>query len=919
MAAVPVGYEAFQSKRRKAVTLACFVLAAAMVMGITVFVDSYSVHEWDNLVDVGDAAIAVRSDRYNDIVNIADTVAGLPEITKSSTLLTTTGVITRELNITTWSDEGDVFVLGDTFLENFPNYFYIEGSLPSNGEEIVISENLIDWYQVGIGDYVNYSTSRSSERILVKIVGTFTRELGADTEHYYDSYYWSIAIIPEELVNTQNRELQIIADIDRTTISPFDSQSSLSYLQGIDEKIRRFDPNYNPQEGVYNSKYRVYNYLVDGVLTYIMWQSGIRYSQLTRSGGIILLVLLVAMLSIRYNVQDRRFERTMLQARGATKAQLNKSVTREVLLLAFLSTLLGIGIGVLTSRVAMATEGFLNLNFTKLFTEPLLISIESLLISLIVGIVLPFGAWIGYRNVESTRESAEGTGRIASIAKGMRILRWDFLVIILATLLLYGLLSLGVVAQFIPFLSLIIAALPLVIFVGIASLSIKALRKGSYFISKLFEGLIGKLSASIGIRRIGKEASSAGVVAAVIVLAVSLAWANAVVDVSLPETQLRHGRFGIGGDISFALERSERDLWDALEENLSAQSGVVDTTIVNVVDLQVSQYSSIPFMAIDPEYLNIGYDYLGERYSNSSFSSMFNELLDHPDYAIVTSDIAQIFDLSVGSVLQAFIETGIGPIVIPFRVAGIVEGLTDFALLPNQYGYWGYSQIGSYRVMVDYNYVSSFINTTWVSSSFLCASTYRSTNGTVIIEDLMESGAGLAVDGIRYTSTRTIVDTYIRSVAYQMDRSVDTMTLVVLVGTIFGAFSIYSTEGIRARRREIALLRSNGTTNRTIIGIQIAEMTVLTLISFLLLLIFSPILISNVLATSNWTYSYRVQIFPVDIFTVIPIITLLSVLLLFFILSTLFIVVAAYLSVRINLAESLNSSWAESGPLGGDM
>jgi len=46
---------------------------------------------------------------------------------------------------------------------------------------------------------------------------------------------------------------------------------------------------------------------------------------------------------------------------------------------------------------------------------------------------------------------------------------------------------------------------------------------------------------------------------------------------------------------------------------------------------------------------------------------------------------------------------------------------------------------------------------------------------------------------------------------------------------------------------------------------------------------------------------------------------LLSVLLLFFILSTLFIVVAAYLSVRINLAESLNSSWAESGPLGGDM
>jgi len=51
LAAVPTGYEAFHSMRRKGVTLLCFLLASAMAMGITVYVDSFSVHEWDNQME----------------------------------------------------------------------------------------------------------------------------------------------------------------------------------------------------------------------------------------------------------------------------------------------------------------------------------------------------------------------------------------------------------------------------------------------------------------------------------------------------------------------------------------------------------------------------------------------------------------------------------------------------------------------------------------------------------------------------------------------------------------------------------------------------------------------------------------------------------------------------------------------------
>jgi len=59
MAAQPAGYEAFHSLRRKSITLVCFLLASTMAIGITVYVDSYSVHEWEKNIDVGDIAITV--------------------------------------------------------------------------------------------------------------------------------------------------------------------------------------------------------------------------------------------------------------------------------------------------------------------------------------------------------------------------------------------------------------------------------------------------------------------------------------------------------------------------------------------------------------------------------------------------------------------------------------------------------------------------------------------------------------------------------------------------------------------------------------------------------------------------------------------------------------------------------------------
>ena len=367
------------------------------------------------------------------------------------------------------------------------------------------------------------------------------------------------------------------------------------------------------------------------------------------------------------------------------------------------------------------------------------------------------------------------------------------------------------------------------------------------------------------------------------------------------------------------LEQSEQELWYDLQQNLTAKQGVVNTAIVSLVELQVAQYSTINFLAANPEYLGIGYDYTGEHYSNSTQSSMYSELRTHPDSVIISSDVAQLFELEVGSVLQSVYETWNDTIVIPFRVAGIVSGITDFTLLPGSPNYWWGRQVGAETAFADRDYIASFINVTNLGTHYLCASLTSSTNGTKVMDELISAGALDAIQGNHYSSTFTIVEEYVSATSYQMDRSVDTMLLITLIGTMFGAFTVYSTENIRARRREIALLQSLGATNRTIMAIQIAEMTVLTLVSFVLLLAFCPILISNVLITSGWAYQSQIRTFPIEVFPVIPTITLIGILLLFTIFALIFISVAAYLIARINLAQSLNASWTEIGPVGGEI
>jgi ABC-type antimicrobial peptide transport system permease subunit len=137
---------------------------------------------------------------------------------------------------------------------------------------------------------------------------------------------------------------------------------------------------------------------------------------------------------------------------------------------------------------------------------------------------------------------------------------------------------------------------------------------------------------------------------------------------------------------------------------------------------------------------------------------------------------------------------------------------------------------------------------------------------------------------------------------------------VVSIGVIFGAFVVYAVEGIKSRKREIALLRSLGAEKNLIIKVQTSEMLVLLLVSVILLGLFTPILSVNSLLSAVRTYGGVSYIYPSPITILTPWLSM-GIILSFFILCTIvFISLIALLSSRVDLNEALNSTWTESGP-----
>ncbi|MGQ4911705.1 MAG: FtsX-like permease family protein, partial [Candidatus Thorarchaeota archaeon] len=540
MAATPVGYEAFHNTRRKAVTLLCFLLASTMAMGISVYVDSYSVHEWDTRTDVGDVALRVQG---SGLSGYLDDIRDIPGVTRAALLPTDYSEISRDANLTSGAEAftfwGAVISPDETFRATFPDYVILEsGRYPDNDDEIAVISSLHVNLNVDIGDTLNIT--RRGVDVPVQVVGIYSHGSGESLS----PYYWdleTLAVVHPSFIDSRYSYDSILVDIDRTPITPFNPIGSAQYANSFDESIQRLDPFYDPP--LVGSELHVTNYLTWAISSYIFWTQGVRISELIRSMAVFLLTAMVIFLAIRYNTNQRRYERGVLLSRGASMEDLESAVTREVVLLSVVSSIVGFGLGILFSRIALASTDYFVFEWDRLFTEPFLISIESFVTASVVGVILPFMTLGVYRSVYSTRKTIdENQGKLAKLARGLVIIRWDVLIVLLSALLLVSLSSGGGVVTANPFMSLLLTPLPLALFLGVSSLSIKILKTGAHRISRGMKRIVGEVPASVGVRRISKASSSAGVVSMVLVLSICLSWNSAIVNASLSTTRMNQDR-----------------------------------------------------------------------------------------------------------------------------------------------------------------------------------------------------------------------------------------------------------------------------------------------------------------------------------------------------------------------------------------
>ena len=915
MAAVPVGYQAFHSLPRKAVTLLCFLLASAMVMGISVYVDSYSVNEWNNIIDIGPIAMTVGGD---GVENQLDNIRGIPGVEKAAAIDYRHGYLFVGGGYDLLEDWGMLPSPTSDYLNTFPDVFNLEvGRFPSNTSEIALARHTYEHLEVDIGSIVNLTEERGEFGRVGKPVTVVGVYVGSDydpNEPYYPSIS-GIGVVHPDIEWAEWEETEVHVDIDRIGITPFDARGSFAYVAGIEESIRALDPTYpSPNQW---SRYWVNGRLSNAIMRFISWQLTMRLTQILRAAGVVILACMVLFLAIRHNINERRFESSMLISRGAAKAKIKSIEFRETVGLSILSSLVGLGVGAIVSRVAMTATGFFEFDFSLLWTEPFLITIESIALSLVFGAGLPIITFIIYRSIYSTRKSEEDqASKLAKIAKGLTIIKWDALVAILTSLLLVALYTGGTAVQNDPILSLVLSVAPLALFLSVASLAIKGMKRGANLISRGFQRVVGEIPAIVGIRRIGKEASSAGPAALVLVLAMSLAWNNAVIGASIPLTKMNHARFAFGADVTFRLDELALPDWNDFIENVTNHELTQTGTLVSVVRLYLSATGGRVYaVAMEPlEYLEVGYDQFGRPLNESDMNDMLKELQLTLAGAIISNDIAVEYEVSVGDTLRAATSvSGVSDTTV-FTIIGIAEGLSNNLRQETSHDFWGSQTVGAETLWINREYVESLIDLEQDARNVYCVRANDGANDTIIVEDTLRSGGDLVV-GDEWASVSNEVSEYLGLTTYQMDRAVDTMLTIVMVGIIFGAFTVYAIEGIRARKREIALLRAMGASSGQVVKAQGAEMLVLAIVSTGILMGYGPLMIVN----SLLTYQVTNYIFPVPIFAVIPWLTLVTIVVFFLVSILVFVLAIAFLSSRVSLSEALNASWAESGPYGGDV
>ena len=599
-------------------------------------------------------------------------------------------------------------------------------------------------------------------------------------------------------------------------------------------------------------------------------------------------------------------------------SELEILIVRDLLYLAALSCIFGTVFGILASRLALVSTGYLQFDISQISRVPILLSQETLVMILLVSFGLPFLAYSGIRFASVGKKHIEEEGgRLGKLSKGLRLIQWDLGILLLALALMFAFYTSTVIIQQSQIAYLIFQFLPVPIYLAVTSLVMKGLRKGTDLFSKIAGKPFGKIPASIGVRRIAYTSKSAGLVIMVVVLAITLSWNNAIADTSLVQTRENHAKFALGGDKVFHLDRDQPSRWNEFIENVTADDQVIATTIVSMKKLFLSAGSAgfADFAILTPEeYREVGYDDLGNRLNETNLGDLLLQMAENPAAAIITKDIANDYGVTVGDSIKAF-KTTSDTDYFTFTILAVVEALShplvpESTYIPQSSRY----AVGSRLIWINSHYAGEKINLVDDTYNYLAVATCDTCNDTKLAIKLLDEGGKDVIYEDDWATVDGELDSYTTTILYKMDRAVDSMLTMLSVFVVIGVMTVYATESLRGQKRESALLRALGADGMTIAKSQFAELAFLIILSLGLLSLYSPLFVANSLIASINSYTSWSFVFPIPMFVIVPWGILLYIILFYIICMLVQSIVIARQSTKVELRDALSSYWTKGGP-----
>lgn len=384
-----------KNKTRTIVTIIGVILSAAMITAVTAFTSSIQQYIVNySIAKIGDWHIMFglnNSEAYNEIIK--DRRVAEISLVKEGYYAYLTGGINQ------YKPYLYLMELDKKALDTLPLYL-IEGRLPENGDEVLISEHVLSngGVEYKIGDQIELKLGlRYLDGYVLNQYNPITFEDEGEKEELKITGTRKFTVVgickrlPYELEGYSAPGYSIITRLDETNITFEENERVSVYLKLKNpRKVYDFENDISKK---YNIESVIYN---DDVLRYMGISNIDRFNKVLYGlASIVMVLIMVGSVSLIYNsfsisVSERRKHFGLLSSVGATRKQLINSVLYEALVIGSIGIPLGIGSGILGIGVTLY---LLRDNFIRMFGErypvelSLSVSVASVIVAALVSII----------------------------------------------------------------------------------------------------------------------------------------------------------------------------------------------------------------------------------------------------------------------------------------------------------------------------------------------------------------------------------------------------------------------------------------------------------------------------------------------------------------------------------------------------